>query len=154
MIRGMIFACLLLLGACANTDGPVVGTWRGRHATGDGVTPTFVNLVLHGQPGPAGKVGGGEYDILVWTSANTLDSPASRTLEWGDRWTMAPQAPGSSLQILHLHDLPGGEINTYAMLPDRVLVPLGQNGQPDTSRYGLMYALSPVAPGSRGYGRL
>ena len=145
-----ILATLLGLAGCQTVAaGPVLGDWRGRQPTGDGLYPSYVDLVLHGAPGATA----GDYDFQANLMAPTLTNMGERNVTWGDRWTLAPAAPGA-LPVLELHDLPSSQIARYALLPNGLLVPLTRSGQPDTSRYSLHYALQPVPRNDRSFGRL
>ncbi|TLU73244.1 hypothetical protein [Lichenicoccus roseus] len=143
---------LALVGAVAGCEptGPVFGSWQGRQPTGFGISPSFVDLVLHGNPGDTQ----GEYDIQAIQAQTTFDNLGDRNLIWGDRWTITRDQGPAGPAILHLHNLPNSQISTYAMLPNRVLVPLGPNGRVDLSQDNLRYSLVPLSPSSRAYGRL
>nr|WP_321984258.1 hypothetical protein [uncultured Lichenicoccus sp.] len=146
--RTLAVAALAALAGCEPT-GPIFGAWQGRQPSGFGINPSFVDLVLHGNPGDIE----GEYDIQATQGQTTLDFIGDRNLVWGDRWTIT-RDPASGVPILQLHDLPNSQISTYAMLRDQVLVPVTPDGRPDVSQGGLRYSLLPVRPGSRTYGRL
>ena len=145
-----VFAALLGLAGCAQTDGPVLGDWHGRQPTGAGIYSSYVDLVLHGAPGAVE----GEYDFQANKLDPTLTNVGDRTLTWGGRWTLTRTAASGATQILELHDLPSSQVSRYALTPKSLLVPLTSAAQPDTSRYGLQYALSPVPRTSWRFGRL
>ncbi|WP_428376464.1 hypothetical protein [Lichenicoccus sp.] len=144
----LALAAMTALAGCGPT-GPIFGDWQGRQPSGFGINPSFVDLVLHGNPGDIQ----GEYDIQATEPQTTLDYIGERNLIWGDRWTITRDA-ASGLPILHLHNLPNSQISTYAMLQDHVLVPVTPDGRPDLSRGALRYSLVPVPASSRAYGRL
>ncbi len=144
----MAVVALAGLAGCEPT-GPVFGDWQGRQPSGFGINPSFVDLVLHGNPGDIE----GQYDIQATQAQTTFDYIGERNLVWGDWWTITRDA-ASGVPILHLHNLPNTQISTYAMLQNHVLVPVMPDGRPDLSQGGLRYSLVPVPPTSRAYGRL
>ena len=144
---GMLGA-MLALGGCADRSGPVFGNWQGRQPTGGELNPYFVNLVLHGAPGATQ----GEYDFKVLITDPTLSGIGNHTVIWGDRWTLS--RVGTAPPVLSLHDLPDGQISSYALMSDGVLLPSTRAGTPDLSPASLHDALRPVSRDSWGYGRL
>ncbi len=150
-LRAAMTAGILLgLAGCVTPSGPIFGDWTGRQPTSLGLNPTFVNLVLHGSP----EARAGSYAYQATMTDTTFNGPGGRTLSWDDRWTLSPAKGGGAPMILVLHNLPGGQIDRYALLGNGVLVPLTNGGAPDTSQYGLHYALVPVSKSSWGYGRV
>lgn len=146
--RILAVAAVVAVAGCGPT-GPIFGAWQGRQPSGYGINPSFVDLVLHGNPGDIQ----GEYDIRASAPQSTFDNIGERSLIWGDRWTITHNA-ASGVAILHLHNLPNSQIATYAMLQDHVLVPVTPGGRPDVSQGALRYSLIPVSSRSRTYGRL
>ncbi len=143
-----VLGAMLALPGCADRDGPVFGNWQGRQPTGGELDPHFVDLVLHGAPGATE----GEYDFKVLITDPTLSGIGNHTVIWGDRWTLT--RVGTAPPVLRLHDLPDGEISSYALMADGVLLPATRAGAPDLSPASLHDALQPVARDSWGYGRL
>jgi hypothetical protein len=146
----IITALFLMLAGCAGSNQPIFGDWRGRQPTGDGLYPSFVDLVLYGQPGDTQ----GEYDYQANRMDPTLLDSGGRTLTWGGRWTLTPSPANPSLQILHLRNLPGSQISGYVLMPNHVLIPVTRTGLPDLSPASLTYGLAPVPKTNRSYGRL
>ena len=140
----------LALSGCANTDGPVFGDWQGRQPSGVGIFPSFVTLVLHGNPGDMQ----GEYDIQAVVMQPIFDNSGSRQLTWGDRWTLTPAPVAGQPPLLVLHNLPNSQISRYVLMQDGVLLPATKTGLPDTSPGSLRYGLTPVPKSKFGYGRL
>ncbi len=143
-----MLAAILAFAGCADQDGPVFGNWQGRQPTGGELNPHFVDLVLHGAPGAST----GEYDFKALITDPTLSGIGNHTVIWGDRWTLT--RAGTAPPVLQLHDLPDGEISSYTLMSDGVLLPATRAGAPDLSPASLHDALSPVARDSWGYGRL
>ncbi len=144
-------ACLLsTITGCAGPTGPIFGDWRGRQPTGDGLNPSFVDIVLYGRPGDTQ----GQYDFKATMTDPILVSGGNHTLQWGDRWTITGGPASGTLPILHLHDLPNSQIASYALTPNGVLIPTNPANQIDTSPGSLRYGLAPVPTSSRSYGRL
>ena len=141
---------LLGLGGCAGSDGPVVGSWQGRQPTGSGISPAFVTLVLHGNPGAVQ----GEYDIQAVVTQPIYNNFGGRNLTWGDRWTLLPGPTAGAPPLLELHNLPNSQISRYVLIPDGRLLPATREGTPDLSPGSLRYGLTPVPRNSWGYGRL
>ena len=152
--RSMRFAAMLALtlgsGGCANTDGPVFGDWQGRQPTGAGIYPSFVTLVLHGNPGDTQGI----YDIQAVVMQPTYDNTGSRQLTWGDRWTLTSTPAADQPPLLVLHNLPNSQISRYVLMGNGVLLPATEKGLPDTSPGSLRYGLTPVPKSNWGYGRL
>ncbi len=139
---------MLALAGCADPGGPVFGNWQGRQPIGGVLNPYFVNLVLHGAPGATE----GEYDFKVLITDPTLSGVGNHTVIWGDRWTLT--RAGASPPVLQLHHLPDGQISSYALMADGILLPSTRSGAPDLSPASLHDALRPVARDSWSYGRL
>ena len=139
---------MLMSAGCADRAGPVFGNWQGRQPTGGELNPYFVDLVLHGAPGATE----GEYDFKVLITDPTLSGIGNHTVIWGDRWTLT--RAGTAPPVLHLRDLPDGQISSYVLMADGVLLPSTRAGAPDLSPASLHDALHPVPRNSWGYGRL
>jgi hypothetical protein len=146
----IMLTAILALAGCAGSNQPIFGDWRGRQPTGIGLYPSFVDLVLYGQPGDVQ----GEYDYQANRMEPTLfGGGGNSNLAWGDHWTLTP-SKDPSVQILHLHNLPSSQISAYALMPNHVLIPVTPAGVPDMSPGSLSYALTPVPRTNRSYGRL
>ena len=104
--------------------------------------------MLHGPPGAST----GEYDFKALITDPTLSGVGNHTVIWGDRWTLS--RAGEAPPLLLLHGLPDGEISSYALMSDGVLLPATRIGTPDLSPASLHDALRPVPQNSWGYGRL
>ena len=145
-------AALLGLACCAGYSGPIYGDWRGNQPTSLGLYPTYRRpRSSTARPAPPR----GQYDFQANRTDPGLFNGGDRTVSWGDRWTLAPTSASGSVPILVLHNLPSSQISRYAMLPNDRLVPLTLAGVPDTTSYGLHYALVPVPRGtSWRFGRL
>ena len=141
---------MLALDGCVQPAGPVFGDWTGRQPLGSVNRPAFVDLVLLGQRGARE----GRYQIKSTQTDATLVAGGARTLQWSNHWTLQPGSSPGAPQILVLHNLPNSQISNYALLGNGLLVPLGKNGEPDTSNYGLHYALKPVPKSNYSYGRV
>ena len=140
----------LALAGCFQPTGPVFGDWSGRQPIVSVNQPSFVDLVLLGLPGTRA----GRYQIKSTQTDATLSNSGAHTLRWSNRWTIQPGPTPDAPQILILHNLPNSQISRYALLGNGLLVPLGKDGQPDTSNYGLHYALKPVPKSNYSYGRV
>ena len=141
---------LLGLAGCIAPQGPIFGDWSGRQPGGDGLTPNFINLVLKGTPGART----GQYEFRASLSNPLSGGLGSRSLRWSDSWTLSPDSGPGAPMTLTLHHLPSGQIARYALLGNGVLVPFSKAGQPDTSRYGQQYELTPVPRTNYSYGRV
>lgn len=150
-LRFAAAACLLsVMAGCAGPSGPVLGDWRGRQPTGDGINPSFVDIILYGRPGDTQ----GRYDFKATVTDPILVNGGNHTLEWGDRWTLTGGPVPGAPQVLHLHDLPNTQISTYALMSNGILIPTTAARVPDTSPGSLRYGLAPVPRDSRSFGRL
>lgn len=146
----LALGAMLIPSGCAGPSGPVYGTWRGRQPSGDGVYSSFVDLVLFGSPGTTQ----GQYDFRATIANPGMLNSGNRNLEWGDRWTLVPGGAPGAPPVVHLSDLPGGQISDYALMSNGTLVPTTRGKLPDTSPESLRYGLAPVPRDSRGFGRL
>ncbi len=140
---------MLGLGGCANTDGPVFGDWQGRQPSGFSIYPSFVTLVLHGNPGDTQ----GKYDIEAQVAQPTFDT-GDHQLTWGDRWTLTPSPVTNAPPLLVLHNLPNSQISRYTLMRNGILIPATEAGLPDTSPGSMRYGLTPKPKSSWGYGRV
>ncbi|WP_428391221.1 hypothetical protein [Lichenicoccus sp.] len=145
-----VLGLTLALDGCFQPTGPVFGDWTGRQPLISINQPSFVDLVLLGLPGARE----GQYQIKANQTDATLSNSGARTLRWSNRWTLQPGPTPDAPQLLVLHNLPNSQISRYVLFGNGVLVPLGKNGQPDTSNYGLQYALKPVPKSNYSYGRV
>ena len=148
--RLLTLGLALASAGCAVQSGPVFGEWQGRQPQADGISPTFVTLVLHGKPGDTQ----GGYDIMAVDTQPVLGDVNQRQLSWSDRWTLTTTAATGTAPMLVLHNLPNSQISRYALLPNGVLLPTTPQGQPDTSPESRIEALRPVPRNSFGYGRV
>ena len=143
-------ALLLALAGCATETGPIFGEWQGRQPQADGISPTFITLVLHGNPGDTE----GGYDILAVDTQPVLGDVNQRQLSWSDRWTLTPTTGPGTVPLLVLHNLPNSQISRYVLLPGGALLPATPQGRPDTSPESRIEGLRPVPRNSFGYGRV
>ncbi len=145
-------AVILVLGlaGCAEQSGPVFGEWQGRQPQTDGISPTFITLVLHGNPGDTQ----GGYDIQAINTQPVFGDVNERQLTWSDRWTLTPSAGPSPVPLLVLHNLPNSQISRYVLLSNGVLLPATPQNAPDTSPESRIEGLRPVSRTSFGYGRV
>ena len=134
----------------AEQGGPIFGEWRGRQPQANGISPTFVTLVLHGNPGDTQ----GGYDIQAIDTQPVLGDINQHQLTWSDRWTLTSPAGPGSVPILVLHNLPNSQISRYALLSNGVLLPATPQNRPDTSPESRIEGLRPVPKNSFGYGRV
>ena len=140
----------LVLAGCAAQGGPVFGEWQGRQPQTDPISPTFITLVLHGNPGDTQ----GGYDIQAIDTQPVLGDVNNRQLNWSDRWTLTPSAGSGSVPLLVLHNLPNSQISRYVLLSNGVLLPATPQDHPDTSPESRIEGLRPVPRTSFGYGRV
>ena len=147
---GAVLCLSSMIAGCAGPTGPVLGDWRGRQPTGEGINPSFVDVILYGSPGATQ----GRYDFKATVTDPILVSGGNHTVEWGDRWTILPGPVAGAPPVLHLHDLPNSQISTYALMSNGVLIPADRGHLPDTSPGSLRYGLAPVPRDSRSFGRL
>ncbi len=140
----------LALSGCAGQGGPVLGEWQGRQPQLDPLSPTFVTLVLHGNPGDTQ----GGYDIQAINTQPVFGDVNQGQLTWSDRWTLTPSAGSGSVLLLVLHNLPNSQISRYVLLSSGVLLPATSQNRPDTSPESRIEGLRPVPRNSFGYGRV
>ncbi len=150
LLRPVALCALVALAGCATPSGPIFGDWHGRQPTGDGISPSTIDIVLYGMPGDTR----GRYDFRAYSANPGLFNAGNRTVEWGDRWTFLPSSDSARVGIVQLHDLPAGQISKYALMSDGVLIPATASNVPDRSPGSLRYGLTPVPRQSRAYGRL
>ena len=144
------FGLALTLAGCAGQGGRVLGEWQGRQPQLDPLSPTFVTLVLHGNPGDTQ----GGYDIQAINTQPVSGDVDQRQLTWSDRWTLTPSAGPGSVPLLVLHNLPNSQISRYVLLSSGVLLPATPQNRPDTSPESRIEGLRPVPRNSFGYGRV
>ncbi len=138
------------LAGCAEQGGPIFGEWQGRQPQTDGISPTFITLVLHGNPGDTQ----GGYDIQAIDTQPVFGDVNERQLTWSDRWTLTPSPGPGSVPLLVLHNLPNSQISRYVLLSNGVLLPATPQNGPDTSPESRIEGLRPVPKTSFGYGRV